>query len=146
MSDLLVVAKHSHRSGLARDAVVNTFAMHTEAAVSTPELDSIGFGIYSFYNNLHGAQVSAVGSYLSPSLERVGAPATYAIYDITGKLGYTLVDGKKKLTPHGSPIWQGAFPLVASSGASPMAAEVAVVVTLEAVGRDEALAEAADAG
>lgn len=79
--------------------------------------------------------LTAAGEFLSPTLSRVTNACEFSVYDITGH-----EDG----SPHGSPI-VSVFGTIDGAGASTaLPSEVAVVATLEAVGRAVAAVETPD--
>jgi hypothetical protein len=82
-----------HRSNLAKDQVVNTFAFNVAGApVASADFDNIKAALIDFYNTAPSGHNSIAGI-LAPCIDRI-VPADIRYYDLTGHL-----DG----TAHGSP-------------------------------------------
>lgn len=100
-----------------------------------------------FLNTVPTNGLAALGQFISPEITRAVNKCRCKAYDITGKLGYITVNGKQKLPNVGSPVAETDFTLVAPAlpaNPTPLPAEVAFVVTLEATGRADQPVEAPD--
>jgi hypothetical protein len=137
MPDALATVTLEPTNGIAKDRIVNTFAMSTPEGALSGFVDGISNCLQSFYNDVQ-ASGSTVASFLSAGLSRAVLATITRVYDITGHL-----DG----SPHGSPVGLKAWQLgavVGSTGALPE--EVAVVLTTRGAAWAAAPVEAADAG
>lgn len=138
---LLAQVTLPHKSGLARDQIVNTFTLFGETAASS--LTALADDIISFYtatNDASGDATHSLCNWLSPIISRVASQASVRLYDIGGHL-----DG----SPHGSPIFSKLWTVSGASYTTVLPTEVCVAVTMEAVGRAAAPVEtpdSADAG
>lgn len=135
MPNFLMTATIGHQSGLADEAVSNSFSIRTTDDPSGAELIALMDQIAAFYNDTSALQVSSVGTYLSPELERDDLPLVVRAYNITANL-----DG----SPHGSPVDEKAYALDAAGVATALPSEVALCVTIEGFGRSTAPVEVAD--
>lgn len=138
MPDLLATATLKPSSGMAEDAVVNTFAFSMPSGFETVEsnLDTLADIVGHFYRLVPTGETTAVGEYLGPQVVHDATGVTTRIYDITGHL-----DG----SPHGSPIFEKASNLPAAfSSVTPLPAEVAVCLSLHGTGWEAAAVEVPD--
>lgn len=134
---VLAVVEMPMRTGLAKDKVVNTFAIAEAdpgATVSLAEEDYADAFI-DFYTLTHASLTAALGAALSPALSRVADACVVKFYDITGHL-----DG----SPHGSPFYLKTFTLPAAGSAQAEPEEQAYCLTLEALDRNLQLVEVPD--
>ncbi len=90
MPGVSVVVKFSHRSGLPRDSIINTFHFAGIPA-SQADRDAIFTAIQRFYNLLSGAQTASVASYLSDAIDRA-VPVQRIMYDTSGLLSGPPID------------------------------------------------------
>lgn len=126
------------RSGLAKDSVVNTYAIGGASSASPAgDLTDIAEAIYRIYiaspAETPGSSFSFL--YMAGCLSNAVDGARVKLYDISAHL-----DG----SPHGSPFMEVPFTLDTFSSAGSLPAEVACVATLEAVGRGNQLVERPD--
>lgn len=122
MASVLAQVVLPHVSGLPENNVVNTFAFNTPSVgIVDTELGLIGTDIIGFYNTPGGG--SAVGSYLGEQISR-SLSARIQFYDLTGHL-----DG----TPHGSPVFETDFGLIASGAGQELPSELAVCLSFNAL-------------
>lgn len=131
----LAVVELPLRSGLAKDKVVNTWAI-AEANGHAGLEDDYATAIADIYR-LNDAVVlgATLGSTMSPGLDRSANACSVKLYDITNHL-----DG----SPHGSPYHVMSFTLPATAAVDPMPEECAICVTLEAQGRAAQFVEVPD--
>lgn len=137
MSFLAVVTFQSD-TGEDRDAVQNTFTIATNVAgedLSVADEADINQAFSDLYNATGVDQTGPINLWLSPVLSNIALDARLDLYDIEGNL-----DG----SPHGSPFSSTLFTLDAAAGGTPFPSEVAICVTLEAIGRAAAPVEAPD--
>lgn len=134
MGDLLAVATIPSDTGLAADAVSNSFAIQIVGDHGVGEPLLIAEAVIDFYNAVPTG-VDRIGSnfnlplsdWLSPILSTSPLACSVDIYDLAGH-----EDGSN----HGSPIFSLPFTLDAPpAGNTPIPSEVACVGTLEALGR-----------
>lgn len=133
-------------SGLAEDAVVNTYAIRRDLTENggdvTPVQGSIANALISIYNTTP-AGTDRIGStfnnplanYLSPVLSTNANACSVKLYDISADLSGT---------PHGSPFYAQAFTLGAPGAGDALPNECSMVLTLEAEGREAAPVENSD--
>lgn len=143
---LLAVANLGSDTGLAADEITMNFAVKTNiTSYTSAHTDGVIAAIVSFFNDVPpgtlpivgGAATLSVGNYLSPNLDHTTDGCSVLVYDLEGKLAGI---------PHGSPIDSGTFTLDASTSPDPMPHEVALCLTLEAVGRAAAAVESPTGG
>lgn len=134
-SPVLITATFQGSTGLAHDRYVNTFAVANidveDAGIRLETFDAL----VDFYNVVSANGDNALGSYLSNAVSRAANDSVLRMYDLTGDL-----DG----TPHGAPVDEAPFTLVAAQTENLLPHEVAMVLTLEAVGRAQAPVEVPD--
>lgn len=123
-TNMLATVTMEHTSGIAKDRVVNTFAMKGNVLDTVAAQGGrIAACLTSFYNDVQSSG-STLASYLSHGISRAAGGATVRVYNL---------DGHEDGTPHGSPIYQSNFTMAAVAGAtSPQPEEVACVLTLRA--------------
>lgn len=144
MFDILATATIPMTTNLPDDIVVQNFAFRTNEADRFDALADIWGGLLRFYNQTGGEQVGTISSYLSGSLSRDGGAVVVRFYDITDRLGYEVVDGKRRVELHGSPFHQDTLTLNPPTNAASLPAQIASVVTLR--GRGAATAPVEGAG
>jgi hypothetical protein len=132
---LLLTSTLQSDTGMASDAVVNTFALGGPAVVTDADADAMVAAIATFWSVLPPGNATKVCHYLSPVLSQAAGAAQLDIYNITGKLF-----GE----PHGSPVKSRNFTLGESQNVTALPSEVAVCMTLETAGRANAPVEQAD--
>lgn len=137
MRTLLVEAVLPHKSGITRDAVVNTFVVETPDTWvgDSTDLGDVTIPIAQFYA-WTGPSGNTLGYYLSNELSRTADAVTLNVYDIS-----THLDG----SPHGPPIAIDHQTLPNAASVQNLPGEVAVVLTTRAEGWEEAVVERADA-
>ena len=131
----LAVVELPFSSGLPKDKSVNTFAIAEAGGHSGLEAAYVS-AISGIYTNA-SAYLGGLpfGSLISRVVSRAANACSVKLYDITDHL-----DG----SPHGSPYYTGTFTM-ATHGADPgMPEEVALCVTLEALGRSAQFVEVPD--
>jgi hypothetical protein len=131
--NLHVRAELGHVSGMAQDTVVNTFNIRTGAGVA-PGIVIIP--VRNFYNVMAPGALVALGSLFSPELSRAANRFAIRVYDVTGK--------ESGAEPIGSPVDEFITQFTPAASASGLPGEVAYALTLEGVGRADALVEAPD--
>lgn len=128
---VLVVVEMPLRSGLARDKVVNTFAIAEAEPGSTNGNAGAEEGIHEAIVNLYTTPHADLGGFslsarMGAQLSRAADACQVKLYDLTGHL-----DG----SPHGSPFFIAPMTLAAADNAQGLPEEVAYCVTLEAQNR-----------
>lgn len=139
MTDLLSTVTIPATSGLAKDSIVNTFAMKADVAVDAAVILDWHNALSNFYNGLSAGQGVTVGAYLASTMSRVASACRIKTYDITGKLQASVPAGsppgtKPRPPAHGSPIAEDGFTLPAPDTTTNLAPQVQTVITLR--GRD----------
>lgn len=134
MAGLLTV-EFAHVNGLPEDNPTNSFALSGTVADLNGNAGAIFTAFENFYNQTQTAPLFAVGTKIAGTMSRVTDAGTMRLYDISDNL-----DG----SPHGSPIQESPWTLVAADGQSAMPDEVATVLRLHATGRSVAPVEAPD--
>lgn len=119
-------------TAIDRDKVVNTFAFSD--VVVDQDREDIFDALVRFYNVAAGAPAFSIASQLSPALNTGALQSEMRMYDIRLHL-----DG----SPHGSPIDTRLWTLGASAAAAALPSEVAMALTLEAIGWDQQPVEGA---
>lgn len=128
-------------TGVPTDAVVNTFAInqYTPSTATSTENQNVALAFVNFYVSSPGgttrtgsALTGSISSYLSPVLNNSAGMMTVRLYDIPAP-GNLM----------GSPAYTMTQTLIASalSSPTPIPSEVALAVTLEAGGRENAAVE-----
>lgn len=135
MPEALLTVTIAAASGLAEDAVVNTFPILTAGSVGSAAADVFD-AVNGFYNDDNGAG-DDIAVYMSNSLGGTSpAACTARLYDISGHL-----DG----SPHGSPVSETTFGLAARDVAgNSLPEEVSLVLTTRAAFWDAQPIERAD--
>jgi hypothetical protein len=139
--EFLVQSTLVSSTGMARDSVSNSICVQQNDGDGDEFLFDFAGALWGFYAGTAPGALTNVSALMSPVLSRVADAHTIDVYDITGKL-----DG----TPHGSPVFSLPFsinPTLPASTALP--SEVAVCLTIEALGRADEPVErpdGADAG
>lgn len=126
------------RSGLAKDDVVNTFAIGgVSSSVSSANLTAISGAIQRVYNGVttESAGASFARLYMAGCLSNSASASVIKFYDLAGHF-----DG----SPHGSPFATRNWTLDTFTDAGSLPSEVCCVATLEAVGRGNQLVERPD--
>ena len=140
--DALVTFTMESMSGLPEDRVVNSFAVGGLSDLSTATTTALAAAVADFYNVAPALGTVPLGSYISPTISR-SAVHTVDVFDLTGNLGIDPATGKVR--PHGSPVRTlTGFDLADPGNNTPLPSEVAMVITLEALGRPAAPVEAPD--
>lgn len=131
-------------NGLAEDSFVNTYAVTGETPTDVVHQGQLLSGIIRIYNEL--VTTARIAQFLSPVISRVTNACHARMYDLDDGAGGI----KDVLTPGvilGSPIAETAWTLNAAGGTeNPLPNEVAMVCTLNALGRDAAAVEIPDTG
>lgn len=123
MADILTTVTFVHRSGIAAEAVQNSFAIGVPGAIpDSATLGEVTTAIANFYNGNDGGD-RPLSAYMGQGLSREPGAVEMAVYNITGRL-----DGR----PHGSPVFTDTMTLGAPQAFLPLPDEVAVVLTLRA--------------
>jgi hypothetical protein len=139
--EFLVQSTLVSSTGMARDSVSNSICVQQNDGDGDEFLFDFAGALWGFYAGTAPGALTNVSALMSPVLSRVADAHTIDVYDINGKL-----DG----TPHGSPVFSLPFsinPTLPASTALP--SEVAVCLTIEALGRADEPVErpdGADAG
>lgn len=122
MPDLLAVSTMKAVSGFPEDSVVNTLAISApsgfDAATHGPAFRNAWRDFFNVANPASGIDIA---SRIGKSVSRAVDGIEFDLYDITGHL-----DG----SPHGSPVWSGAWTLNADSGTQNLPREIAIALTL----------------
>lgn len=122
MGSILATVTLNHKSGMAEDAVVNTFAVSTGGTDSiAANHGAITDAIANFYNGSHDGNVDSVGQWLGDGLSRAADGMSIKLYNITGHL-----DG----SPHGSDMYEEKYTLDAPIEATTLPEEVSLALTL----------------
>lgn len=142
MTDLLVTANLMPRTAKPEDVVVNNFAFRSFASGADPE--EMADDCFDVLDGLYKGQIGATGRRVETYISGSVLEYDFFAYDITNALGINPATGRPY--NHGSPIAarQAVPRIVANASGSSLPAEVAAVVTLKALGRDEAPVEVAD--
>jgi hypothetical protein len=132
MPNTLAVVTHQSDTGLAKDNVVNTFALDQFSSSNAPaDRTTITDALIAFYNTAPAPEPSPICNFLSPVLDITANRSSVKLYDIPAPG-----------VPMGSPYFTRAFTLGAPAGAATaLPSEVAVAITLEADGRADAAVE-----
>jgi len=129
MPNLLVQVTLPASSGMAEDNAVNTFAINQGG----DGLNDLAFAdaIIDFYNAAHATFGVSVAGFLSSHVARTPLAATVKLFTINGAL------------PMGSPRFLKPWTVggLNNTNATPLPAEVAFAITLEAAGRADAPVE-----
>lgn len=140
----LVTVELVNVNGLPEDSFVNSFAITGTTPSTTLQQGALLSRVIDFYNELVGATRPA--QYLSPAISRVTNACKARLYDLDDGAGGI----KDVLTPGvilGSPIAETSWTLNAAGGTeNALPNEVALCVTLNALGRDAAAVEIPDTG
>lgn len=144
MIDLLLSVTIPSTTNLVEDSIVNQLAIRSTEADHWAPLANIWAGILRLYTQISGDQVTPLGGYLSSGLSRDPGACVVRFYDITDRLGYEVVDGKRRVELHGSPFHQDTFTLPAPVNGNSLPRQIASVVTLR--GRGAATAPVEGAG
>jgi len=134
--DILVVAELPHLNGLTEDSVVNTFAVKTAAGWTGSALDlgDVTIPIAQFYTQATETG-NTVAQFIGSGVSRAAGACKLRVYNLAGALS----GGS-----HGSPIAMDTFTMGPIIGAPQLPEEVAVVLTLRALGWQEAAVEVPD--
>lgn len=137
--DTIVRVELASRSGLEADKFVNTFACTDVDDHTIATNDAISEAFRDFYNVVPGGGLSRMGDFLSSEVEKSNG-LVVKLYDGTGKLA------GGPANPLGSPYWVGGPYNIAPAEAPGVGlpSEVAVCITLEGTGREDAAVEAPD--
>jgi hypothetical protein len=113
-----------HRSGLARDNVINSFTFDSVDPLTADIFDEIRDALEEFYNATSAEVLVQVGRYINSSISRSSAPIV-RIYDVSGHMSGA---------PAGSPVGTRAFAAALPSSASEIGLpnEAAVCLTMAA--------------
>jgi hypothetical protein len=144
--DIIAKVTLTSDTGLAADAVTNTFSFTNVPDIANGTLDAISEALQGFYRVVPSGGLAPLADYLSPTLSNATLGASIDMYDATGKLAQNVVTGKMPLL--GSPKFEEKFTLQAPApaGVTPLPSEVAYVLTLETGDRADAPVEVDDAG
>lgn len=114
----------ANKSGIVRDAVVNTFTFQGAGDfVTAADVTAIKAALSSFYNDVHAPGARALGSYFSTVLSRTVNPIL-RVYDIGTDLNGT---------PAGSPLFEDILALLANNvDGSGLPSEVALALSFHA--------------
>jgi hypothetical protein len=129
----LVTATLAHTSGLPEDSVVMDWAVAGGNPADVPSHAAVLDAFAAFYSDAMPLALTSFGDYISSEISRVGSPHMLRLYDITNDLSGT---------PHGSPLAIQSFAIDAGAGGQNFPGEVALAITLEALGREDAAVEA----
>lgn len=113
-----------HRSGLARDNVINSFTFDTVDPLSPGLYDEIRDSVEEFYNATDALVLVQVGRYINSSISR-STPPIVRMYDVSAHMSGA---------PAGSPVGTRAFVanLPSSASETGLPNEVAVCLTMAA--------------
>lgn len=113
-----------HRSGLARDNVINSFTFDTNDPADATIFDEIRDALEEFYTATSDVVLVAVGRYINSSISRSSAPIV-RMYDVSAHLG-----GGPAGSPVGTRAFSAALPNSATETGLPN--ECAICLTMAA--------------